>query len=164
MPRPRLRWEGKKTTTDSNEQLKLVHAEVDRQRAAVLQRTGNMHTRAAILVTASGVFSVVQANNWVSIWQFISITLSVAAAVTGLWAMRPSPGVDANAALSFRERLEADPWSTEYSIVTDSMEGLADDLERIERTAKTTVAGYAILVLAWIALPITVGFVHAGVI
>ena len=123
-----------------------------------------MHTRAAILVTASGVFSVVQTNNWVTGWQFVSIALSVAAAITGLWAMRPSFGVDANAALSFRERLEADPWSTEYSIVRDSMEGLADDLERISRTAGITVLGYGILVAAWIAMPITVGLVRAGMI
>ncbi|NUU30948.1 hypothetical protein [Arthrobacter sp. C9C5] len=146
------------------EQLRLVHAEVVRQRATVLQRTGNMHTRAAILVTASGVFSTVQANNWVTGWQFISITLSVVAAVIGLWAMRPSSGVDANATLYFQERLAADPYSTEHSIVTDSMEGLSDDLQRIERAAKLIVAGYGILALAWLAMPITVGLMHAKLI
>jgi hypothetical protein len=123
-----------------------------------------MHTRAAILVTASGVFSTVQASNWVTGWQFISITLSVIAAVIGLWAMRPSSGVDANATLFFRERLEADAWSAEYSIVTDSMAGLSDDLQRIEWTAKLIVTGYGILALAWVAMPITVGLMHAKII
>ncbi|MFF2316971.1 hypothetical protein ACFVTE_11940 [Arthrobacter sp. NPDC058097] len=163
--RPHSRGKFKKPSpADSAEQLKLVHAEVDRQRATVLQRTSNMHTRAAILVTASGVFSTVQANNWVTGWQCVSITLSVVAAVIGLWAMRPSPGIDANATLAFQERLEADPWSTEYSIVRDSMEGLSDDLGRIERAAKLIVAGYGILALAWVAMPITVGLMQARVI
>ncbi|MEV8132890.1 hypothetical protein AB0O54_17300 [Pseudarthrobacter oxydans] len=146
------------------EQLKLVHAEVDRQRTAINQRMGNMHTRAAILVTASGVYSTVQANNWVSGWQFISISLSIVAAVIGLWSMRPSPGTDANATLSFKERLIADPYSTEYSIVEDSMDGLVDDLDRIEKAARLIVWGYGILVLAWLAMPVTVGLMSAHII
>lgn len=146
------------------DQLKLIHAEVDRQRSSVLQRFTSMQTRAAILVTASGVFSTVQASNWVTGWQAISIALSVAAAVIGLWSMRPSTGVDANATLFFQERLDADPYSTEYSIVRDSMEGLSDDLERIERSANWIVMGYAILALAWLAMPITVGLMQAKLI
>jgi hypothetical protein len=146
------------------DQLKLVHAEVDRQRTAINQRMGNMHTRAAILVTASGVYSTVQANNWVSGWQLIGISLSIVAAVIGLWSMRPSPGTDANATLSFRERLIADPYSTEYSIVEDSMDGLVDDLDRIEKAARLIVWGYGILVLAWLAMPVTVGLMSAHII
>lgn len=146
------------------EQLKLVHAEVDRQRAAINQRMGNMHTRAAILVTASGVYGTVQANNWVSGWQFVGIILSIVAACIGLWSMRPSPGIDANATLAFKERLMAEPYSTEYSIVIDSMEGLTDDLDRIEKAAKLIVVGYGILVLAWLAMPVTVGLISAHII
>lgn len=129
-----------------------------------MQRTSNMYTRAAILITASGVFSTVQANNWVTGWQFISISLSVAAAVIGLLAMRPSKGVEADATLSFQERLDADPFSTEYSIVRDSMAGLTDDMKRIERAAKLILVGYGILALAWMAMPITVGLMHAKLI
>jgi hypothetical protein len=146
------------------DQLKLVHAEVDRQRTAINARLGNMHTRAAILVTASGVYSTVQANNWTTGWQFIGIVLSIAAAVIGLLSMRPSKGTDANATLSFRERLMADSYSTEYSIVEDSMDGLRDDLARIEKAAKLIVWGYGILVLAWLAMPVTVALMSAHII
>jgi len=146
------------------EQLKLVHGEVDRQRVAINQRMGNMHTRAAILVTASGVYSTVQASDWASGWQFIGISLSIVAACIGLWSMRPSSGIDANATLAFRERLMAEPYSTEYSIVIDSMDGLKDDLDRIEKSAKLIVAGYGILVLAWLAMPVTVGLMSANII
>jgi hypothetical protein len=57
--RPQPRWNFERAAGEPIEQLKLVHAEVVRQRATVLQRTNNMYTRAAILVTASGVFSTV---------------------------------------------------------------------------------------------------------
>ncbi|WP_442542585.1 hypothetical protein ACSBOX_11580 [Arthrobacter sp. KN11-1C] len=156
------------STDDTDEkpvdQLKLVHAEVDRQRAAVTQRLASMHTRGAILVTASGVFSTVQANTWVSGWQFIGIGLSVIAAVFGLLAMRPTSGLDAFAGKSFEDRLWADTYSVEYSIVTDSITGLSNDMELVAKTANIVVIGYAILAVAWLAMPVMVALISSKII
>lgn len=147
-----------------HEQLKLVHAEVTRQRTAVATRLGSMHTRGVILVTASGLTTTVLANSWISGWQFIGVLLTLAAAILGLWAVRPSKGIDANVTLHLNERLQAEPYETEHSIVMDSIAGLKDDMEKVELLGKQIVVGYGILVASWIAMPVMVVLVNAKII
>lgn len=147
-----------------HDQLKLVHAEVTRQRTAVAQRLGSMHTRGVILVTASGLTTTVLANSWISGWQFISVLLTLAAAVLGLWVVRPLKGVDADVTLHLNERLQAEPYETEYSIVTDSIAGLKDDMGKVEGLGRQIVSGYGILVASWIVMPVMVVLVNAKII
>ncbi|MET4003870.1 membrane protein implicated in regulation of membrane protease activity [Arthrobacter sp. UYCu511] len=149
------------TTVDANEeeatvlpypveQLKLLHTEIDRQRSMLAQRLANLHTRAAILVTASGILSTLIIANWASYWQFIGVVIGAIAAVIGLWAMKPRRGPEARATQRFIERLGADPFSTEYSIVDDNRVALEDDYDRVESTGSLVTRGYVVLVVAWL--------------
>lgn len=133
------------------EQLKSVGAEVTRQLGAVATKSASFHTRAALLVAASGVLTTVQSSSWASGWPIISVALSVIAAMFGLMVLRPIAGSESNATLIFDERLDADIYSTEYSIVKDNIEALGNGMRRIEHMAKMLMAGYVILVTAWLA-------------
>lgn len=133
------------------EQLKLLHVEIDRQRSMLAQRLANLHTRAAILVTAAGILSTLVAANWSSLWQIVSVGNGVVAAAIGLWAMKPRSGVEANATISFRDRLLADTYSTEFSIVVDNRDALDDDFKRVESTGNLVITGYVVLVFAWLS-------------
>lgn len=146
------------------EQLKLIHAEVDRQRAVMSQRRSNMFTRATILVAASGVLTSVLALNWASPWQFISAAISIMAAGFGVWAMWPRTVIDSDATLNFKARLEADPYSTEYSIVSDNMDALASNMASIEKLGQVVSRGYAVLVLSWLVTLLVAVFAFAKII
>lgn len=146
------------------EQLKLIGAEVTRQLAAVASKRAGLHTRAALLVAASGVLTSVQSSSWASGWQFISVALSVAAAILGLIILRPRRGDDSNATLYVNERLDADPYSTEYSIVMDNIVVLKGGRKRIEDMAKKLMAGYIVLVAAWASTLMVAALSHAKLI
>jgi hypothetical protein len=141
----------KPQSTKPFDQLKLLHQEVDRELGALSQRRSGMHTRATILVAASGVLATVQTTSWDSLWQLVGVFLSLVAAGFGLLVLRPWPGVVASATLHVKERLNADPYSTEYSIVMDNILTLEDGRKRTERLALWLVQGFLVLVLAWVA-------------
>jgi hypothetical protein len=134
------------------EQLKLVHSEVDRQRAAIAARRTGMHTRAAVLVTAAGILASVQTTSWVSGWQIVSIGLFVAAAIFGLLAMRPMSGDESHPAALFKESLGLHPYSIEYRIVEDNVQALNGELEMIKAIALMLRIGYLILGVAWLSM------------
>ena len=84
------------------------------------------------------------------------------AAVYGLVVLRPRKGGEANATKMVRERLEADPYSTEYSIVKDNITTLAGIRSRVEVMAGRLLMGYLLLLLAWISTVLMAwfNFVH----
>lgn len=146
------------------EQAKLLNAEVTRQLAAVAQKRSSMHTRAAILVAASGVLTSFRTEDWNSGWQMISVVIALAAAVLGLLVMRPRRQGEANATLAFDERLEASVYSTAHSIVRDNITELKNLRARNEEMAHFVGWGYVLLVLAWMASFIISALSHADII
>lgn len=133
------------------EQMALLHAEVDRQRDTLARRHGNMHTRAAILVAASGILGTFQSESWPSGWQLLGVGLALLAAGHGLWVMRPIKGKDPVAANHVEKMLSSHPYSTEYRIVMDNIGGLRDDMDALSRAASVVSRGYVLLVSSWIA-------------
>jgi hypothetical protein len=123
----------------------MIHDEIGRQRPLLLQRIGSMHTRASILVTASGVVSVLQAKQPEIGWQYLSVSMGVAAAVLGLFSLRPKDGVDAMASQSMVERLEADVCDAHKSIVDDAAASLDADREHLNHLGKPLGWGYGLL-------------------
>lgn len=134
------------------EQLELLNTEVTRQLGSVAAKRTGLHTRGAILVTAGGLLASLHSTQVsASPWQYVTVGLSVAAVVLGLLVVRPRAGDDSNATLYVDERLDADAYSTEYSIVNDNIQTLRGAMARIEIMAKQLTVGYGILVLAWVS-------------
>ena len=131
-------------------QLKLVHDEVDRARAATSARIASFHTRGAVLVSASGVFTALHAanaTNWVSV---VGTVLFLVAAGFGLAVLAPRSGKETNPSRSIRERLSVDIYSAEYSIVMDNAEVLNADLTLAKTISRRMTIGYVLLVVAWV--------------
>ena len=144
-------------TPSPTEQLKFVHAEVDRQRAAIAARRNAMHTRAAVLVTAAGILATIQTTNLQSGWQFISIGLSVVVAAIGLWTMWPSSGPESNPKSLFQENLTAEPYSIEWRIVDDNITALSAEKTLLGKIANRLTIGYFILLGMWLSMVIISG-------
>ncbi len=142
------------------EQLTLVQEEISRERPLLLQRIASMHTRASLLVTASGVFSVVQARQPDSYWQYVGVALAVAAAVIALMALRPKIGEDALASKYIQERLEADVYSTQYSITMDAAQSLDNDADHLKYLGKRLSWGFALLVTS-LGTSTVISFLHS---
>jgi len=148
----RLRFEVRDPQTDQvasehpDEQLTLIQEEIGRQRPILVQRIGGMHTRASLLVTASGVVTVFQAKLPDVGWQYVSVVLGVGAALAGLISLRPKAGEDALASKFIDERLDADTYSVRRSIVDDAAQSLNNDVEHLNRLGKTITFGYRLLV------------------
>lgn len=141
-------------TPSPTEQLKLVHAEVDRQRTAIAARRNTMHTRAAVLVTAAGILATFQTTSLVNGWQFISIGLSVVVAAIGLWTMWPSSGPESNPKTLFQENLMVQPYSMEWRIVDDNITALDGEKKLLGKIAMRLTIGYSILLGMWLSMVI----------
>lgn len=141
----RLRSDKIPDPVESVEQLQLIHDEIGRQRPLLLQRIGSMHTRASILVTASGIASVLQAKQPDIGWQYLSVAMGVVAAVIGLFSLRPKNGPDAMASKSMKQRLEADVYDAHKSIVKDAAASLDADREHLNHLGKPLGWGYGLL-------------------
>lgn len=137
------------------EQLKLFHAELDRQRDVVARRLGNMHTRAAILIGASGVLGTLQASAKVTNWSYVSVSASLLAALLGLWAMRPTKGDDADARKNLEKSLSSHPYSVEHYIVRHSQAGLAVDMAMLDSNRRVLTVGFVVLIVSWGATFVT---------
>lgn len=146
------------------DQAKLLSAEVERELSGVAQKRSSMHTRAAVLVAASGVLASFRTENWSSGWQMISVLISLAAAVLGLLVMRPRQQGEANATLYVTERLAAPVYSTAYSILQDNITELRNLRARNEEMALLVGWGYLLLVLAWLSSFILSALSHAKII
>jgi hypothetical protein len=133
------------------EQLKLVHDEMNLQRTLLSQRLSNIQNRATVLITGAGILGAFTAGSWPSMWQGISVGLSVAAAIVGIAVLRPRRGIEANATLHWENRLRADPYSAEFSIFKDKIEVLEEEFDRVKNAGQIVMVGYGILVAAWAA-------------
>ncbi|MGM7777412.1 hypothetical protein ACSVHC_15520 [Arthrobacter sp. KNU-44] len=138
----------KEEPAEPTEQLTLIQEEIARERPLLLQRIASMHTRGSLLVTASGVVSVVQASQPATPWQYISVLLGATSAVIGLFSLVPKRGKDAMASKFINERLVADAYSVRYSIVMDSAKSLDDDADHLRFLGRTITWGYSFLVVA----------------
>lgn len=134
------------------EQLELVHKEVDRQRAAIAARRNAFHTRAAVLVTASGILATILSATVANGWQFISIVLAVAAAAVGLWTMWPATGDESDPKGLFEEYLTEEPYDVEFRIVGDSVNVLSGELKLLDKIAFRLKIGYCILLGVWVSI------------
>lgn len=142
-----------------HEQLKLIHAELDRQRDANDKRFSNMFLRASILIGATGVQSGIDFSKNNSHWQILSGCLYLSAAACGFWVMRPIKGRDGVLDEARIKRwLAAPPYSVEYRIVLDNSDALAGDMTRLKATAKVLRIGYALLVSSWIVFALVTHF------
>ncbi len=141
----RLRPDKRPGPVEPVEQLKLIHDEIGRQRPLLLQRIGSMHTRASILVTASGIASVLQAKQPDIGWQYISVAMGLGAAVIGLFSLRPRDGTDAMASKSMEQRLEAEVFDAHKSIVDDAAASLDADKDHLNHLGKPLGWGYGLL-------------------
>jgi tetrahydromethanopterin S-methyltransferase subunit G len=134
------------------EQLKFIHAEVDRQRAAIAARRNAMHTRAAVLVTASGILATIQATSLANGWQFISIGLALVAATVGLWTMWPASGDESDPRDLFENYLTAEPYSVENRIVEDNVRALTGEMTLLDKIGTRLGIGYCILLGMWLSM------------
>jgi hypothetical protein len=167
MPSIRLHFKAPKValSTESDdpmyptEQLELVHKELDRQRAAIAARRTSMHTRAAVLVTAAGNLATLQTTSLANGWQFISVGLSVASAVFGLWAMRPVEGDDSDPADIFNNYLTNSAYSIERKIVKENLAALDGEMTSLSKIARTITTGYVILFATWVSMIIIAGLI-----
>lgn len=129
------------------EQLKILHAEVDRQRDTNARRFANMHTRAAILIGASGVLGTLQVGVG---WKSAAVIVSLVAAGHGLWALRPTKGRDADATKNTNQFLTKEPYAAEHRIVMDNIQGLSVDMSALESVRTVVARGYIFLVSGWV--------------
>lgn len=133
------------------DQMKLIHDEVNRARLATVSRISGFHTRATILVSASGIYTALQATKHADVLSIAGIALFLASALIGISALwprgnRPEPDIAASV-----ETLLAgpSPYRVEQSIMEGNREALIDDMQLAEKIGKRVRWGYAVLVLAW---------------
>ncbi|MCH6470691.1 hypothetical protein [Sinomonas terrae] len=133
------------------DQMKLIHDEVNRARLATVSRISGFYTRATILVSASGIYTALQATKHVDVLGIAGIALFLAAALIGISALWPrSHRPEADIAASV-DALLAGPsrYRVQEAIMHANREALIDDMQLAEKIGKRVRWGYAVLVLAW---------------
>lgn len=134
------------------EQIRLLSEEVNRQLTDVAQRESGLQTSSGVLIAASSVLTSVQFKDWESYWQIISTVLFILAAIIGVASLYPRGSVMADATRFVRERLTADSYSTQYSIVMDKIGVLESACRQLHRKERLVLLGYVVLVAAWLVM------------
>lgn len=149
--RLRLVWEddqGQKPV----EQIRLLSNEVNRQLGDVRQKESALLTQSGVLVAASSVLTSVQFKDWQSYWQIFSTVLFVVAAIIGVLSIYRSRAIMADAMQFARERLEADSYSLEYSLLKSHILVLENAHHTLDRKTRLVSLGYVVLVAAWLVM------------
>lgn len=133
------------------EQMKLIHDEVNRARLATVSKISGFHTRATILVSASGIYTALQATKHVDVLSIAGLALFLASALIGISALWPrSDRPEADIAASVDPFLSGSSrYRVQEAIMHGNREALTDDMELAEKIGKRVRWGYAVLVVAW---------------
>jgi hypothetical protein len=134
-----------------DKQLKLVHDELNRARTAATARLASFHTRGALLVTASGLFTALQVSKQVNCLSIIATVLFLAAAVIGLVVLRPVSGHEVDPSTVRPQWIEMTPYDTEVAIIEANEYVLTSDREVGDSLSRLILVGYIALVAAWTA-------------
>lgn len=145
-------------------QLEAVNTEILRQLTAANDRQESIRTRATILIAAAGILSTFPAQADRTIWHLSGVFLAVAAALLGLIAAWPLFRKVADADESFDARINADPYSTLFSIVSDNRIELRETFKMTENMARYLRTGYLLLVLSWLATSTAIALKTFGLI
>lgn len=132
------------------EQLALIHAECDKELSILSDRMSNLRTRAAILVTASGVVAVIKVSSGTYLWDYFGIGLAVISAVLGIIAIFPSDGKDVDPG-KIRAYLSKHPYSIELKIVDTKIDMINADIGVSNQIAVIMKIGYVLLSLSWVS-------------
>ncbi|MDQ0241264.1 hypothetical protein [Arthrobacter bambusae] len=133
------------------EQLKVIHDEINRARVAATARIAGFHTRAALLVSASGIFTALQATKHVNCLSVLGTVLFLSSAALGLSALWPKEGDEIDPASALDHWLLETPQRARESIVRGNAAVLASDMKLAERLSTRLKIGYLGLIVAWAA-------------
>ena len=133
------------------EQLRLVHDELNRQVLSASSKHQGMRDRANILPGAAAIGVAFYASHLGSLMGLIVAIFSVAAALFGLWTLRPTKGLDVIMRdLRLNSLGAPDLYSAEYQLVDDKIKALESYEVSLDKKAKQISAGFLFLVVSWI--------------
>jgi len=134
--------------------LRLVHDEVDKQRAALSQRIGNLQTRAAILVGGAGVgLTFLGATGTKTCWVWLAGLLSIIAAFAGVAGivLVGQKGKEVSLPdLRNSAMVAEDLYSAEWTLVDDKIEAHTSALKAYEWRYRAVWVGFIVLALSWV--------------
>lgn len=133
------------------EQLKVIHDEINRARVAATTRIASFHTRAALLVSASGIFTALQVTKHVNCLSILGTVLFLSSAALGLSALWPKEGDEIDPAGALDHWLTETPQRAKESIVRGNAAVLTSDMKLAEKLSARLKFGYLCLIVAWAA-------------
>jgi hypothetical protein len=133
---------------ESSDRVSQLTAEIDRQRSSHTQRSVAMNTRAALLISAAGVFAGLGGatkKTWLDLPLYV---LLVIAAVLGLWALWPRTGPELRVG-AFRDDLN-DLGDEQMALHLLDQKLLVHDHDEksLRRIGKRVTVGFAVLAIA----------------
>ncbi|GIU56687.1 hypothetical protein NicSoilC12_24360 [Arthrobacter sp. NicSoilC12] len=134
----------------SEKQMKLVHDELNRARTAATARISSFHTRGAILVSASGLFTALQVSKQVNCLTILSTALFLGSSVIGLLVLRPVLGYEVNPGVAREHWIKLPYAEAQEAIIEANEHVLGTDLGTGNRLSKLILFGYSVLVAAWV--------------
>ena len=133
------------------EQMKLMHEEINRARLSTGSRITSFHTRAAILVSASGIYTALRPVEEVNSLSVAGTVLFVVAAILGLAALWPKRRHEVDPGGSLDAMLVGTPFRVEEAITRSNADALKSDMKLAEELSLRVRWGYLALVLAWVS-------------
>jgi hypothetical protein len=133
-------------------QLKLIHAEVDRELSDNISRQSNALTRASFLLAVSGVLTIVTSDAPATPWHYLVIASGALASAFGLkavWLWKSKAAV--MNALRRDDLLRFDEYSLEYGLVRDKLDQLAVARKDLDSKNRAVLIGFIFLIASWLA-------------
>lgn len=136
------------------EQLRIVHAELERELQENMTAQGNMMTRALVLVGAAGLslglWDYSRPWNW---FTSVGSALAILAAIAGLlalWLWRSPAPVMTQAKVA--TRLAADEYSVLYWVVDDLAKTITRRVVDVRRKGRFITVGFTLMSAGWVSM------------
>jgi hypothetical protein len=130
------------------EQLSLLSAELDRQRASFNGRQAASNSRAALLIGSATIASGVQLANGNSAWQVLAVAASLIAAALGVVSLWPRGGHDVSVGSYVDTLYRLGPRRTELDLLNAKTAVHEKDESALLKRQNLLRVGFACLVLA----------------
>lgn len=156
------------------EQLKIVHAEVDKQRERLRGKHDSMFSRASLVVGAGSAAIAVQGTRlpaafgvamkfsngdhftWLGLWAWLSFVLAIGTVLAGFWSasqgvrsLSIERGSEVDVEAFRRKALGADAYSAEWALVRDKIEVHKEDYARLVKRSGLVSSALTWVVAAW---------------
>jgi hypothetical protein len=142
------------------EQLRVIHGELDKQRALQTARESALQTRLALLVGGAGLGMTLMARAPVGLLSILAGVLALTAAAVGvitMVALKTKGDEVAPAKLRAQLHLPETPdvYSLEHRLTQDKIAAHQDDQARLRVKSHACQIGFGLLVLSWLLAAIS---------